>query len=380
MQYVLGANRPLHLRGHDPEHDVARQVSVRVVHLLEVIEVEEHEAERRLVPVRVGHLGREPLDEVLSIVDFGERVLRGRFVELVRELLLGFVQDREANDDVRADLDAVTGAQLGALDAAPTDERAVRGAQVLDLELPVHRSEDPRVRAGDAHVLDAHLHLAPAADRRLVRVDREHLPRVDAREDGEQGAIALDDGRRRQHGRLGGARHARLGVHPLGSIMLGRDPRGFVGGREDATGSSAGAGGISLTFTSATTGNFTVERRSSAMIVSQSLAEARRAVGGQRVDLRLRDLAGADDRAVDVGARALRAHGRGGVNRVKPEVGAVAVGPLEVVEERPVEVAEHVVAAQVRGPELEQVLAMKRPRMTSFTSATPFSVTTMGRP
>src|SRR5215208_933517 len=87
------------------------------------------------------------------------------------------------------------------------------------------------------------------------------------------------------------------------------------------------------------------------------LAVRRLAVLRLRVDLRARDLVRLRDVRIDLRARPLRARRRRAVDGIEAEARTEAGRPLEVVEERPVEVAAHVEAVLLhRFPEREEVL------------------------
>ncbi len=73
------------------EHAVAVLVTVRVVHELEVVEVEHHEREGTLVPLRVGDLLAQATIEVATVEEARQSVVGGvveREPELVLELAL----------------------------------------------------------------------------------------------------------------------------------------------------------------------------------------------------------------------------------------------------------------------------------------------------
>src|ERR671910_74345 len=81
---VVGAHARPEGLSHAPEDLVAGQVAVRLVHLLEVVEIEDHERERRAVPGRALELALERLVHRRVVQAAGERVrARGQ-----RELLM----------------------------------------------------------------------------------------------------------------------------------------------------------------------------------------------------------------------------------------------------------------------------------------------------
>ena len=91
------------------------------------------------MPLRVGDLAGQPLDEVPAVVGARQRVAHRRLVELLGDALGLRVEDGEREDDVGPDVDAVAALQLGALDALAVDERPVGRAQVLEHVDPVRR-------------------------------------------------------------------------------------------------------------------------------------------------------------------------------------------------------------------------------------------------
>src|SRR5262249_15091523 len=103
----------------------------------------------------------------------------------------GVVGDREANDDRRAELNAIAVLDLLALDALRADERAVRGAEVFDEVTTVSAARDARVATAHAAVFDPEIRFGAAADHVLGAVEREDLARVHAGEDRERCAVLV---------------------------------------------------------------------------------------------------------------------------------------------------------------------------------------------
>ena len=101
---------------------VAGEVTVGVVRELEVVEVEEKNRELHLVATRIGDLRREAFAEIFAVVEAREAIARRRLVEAALELLLGVIRDRETENDVRAELDAVVWGDFADLDATRADD------------------------------------------------------------------------------------------------------------------------------------------------------------------------------------------------------------------------------------------------------------------
>ena len=114
------------------EHRVAGLMAVRVVHSLEVIDVEERERHVDLVAPRVGQLRTQLRVEVLAVVRAGQRVGHARVVQLLEQRFLALVRDRVAEDRGGAELNHVTVAQQLARHALTLHERAVGRLRVFD--------------------------------------------------------------------------------------------------------------------------------------------------------------------------------------------------------------------------------------------------------
>ena len=131
-EHLLRTQQLAHRGGDLLQHHVAAEVSVRVVHFLEVIDVDDHQAERAVVTLRARELARHLFGELAPVVGLGQPVPHDHLVNglVVGVLDVLLVQELEVN---RADLEAVAALQhRRALDALVVDERAVGRAGILD--------------------------------------------------------------------------------------------------------------------------------------------------------------------------------------------------------------------------------------------------------
>jgi phytoene dehydrogenase-like protein len=114
---------------------VSGLVSVGVVDRFEVVEVDEHEAQDGLVSAGIAHLGLQTFVQVLAIVRARQGVTDAGLVEVPKHSLLVGVGDGVSKDGSWSELNDIAIAErvLRHLDAA--DEGAVRGSQVLEVEL-----------------------------------------------------------------------------------------------------------------------------------------------------------------------------------------------------------------------------------------------------
>ena len=120
------------------EELVAGRVAERVVHALEVVEVEEHDDERLAAPLRVQDREREPVVEEDAVRQVGQRVV----VRLVPALLLGALAVRDVDEAAfHHALAAAARARRGSRSRGPTPGVPSRRFRA---ELEVH--EDPLVR------------------------------------------------------------------------------------------------------------------------------------------------------------------------------------------------------------------------------------------
>ena len=121
---------------------VAGQVAVRVVHLLEVVEVEQHESEGVADPVSATPLERELLVEGATVCDPGESVgrrLRGHPAEVAEHA------QKRAREQQRDEHEQSEGT-----DRRVADSVAVRGYGCLDQVLRPKRQETDATRVRDA--------------------------------------------------------------------------------------------------------------------------------------------------------------------------------------------------------------------------------------
>ena len=134
--HVGGPERVAELLGHRTQRLVAEPVAVGVVHLLEAVEVEQHERHLALRALRALDLHLERAVEEAAVAHAGERV-RGR---LLRELGEGRRQlaagARHVGELSRASERSV-GGLLGTAAAAQTLERSAEGPKG-EKDLPAH--------------------------------------------------------------------------------------------------------------------------------------------------------------------------------------------------------------------------------------------------
>ena len=139
-QDVLGADRLRHHAGDGGQHRVAGQVTVGVVDLLEVVDVDEQQRQRLLVPDREADLRVQAIDEVAAVEGRRQTVAQRRLEQLLLVVLVDLVLVREAEDRRRADRDLVAVGQVVTLDPATVAERAVGRARSTSTILPPSRS------------------------------------------------------------------------------------------------------------------------------------------------------------------------------------------------------------------------------------------------
>ena len=178
-QHVLRAQQAAHHLRQLREHEVPGRVAVRVVDLLEEVDVQEDQRQRAAVARREREFLLQVVGEVLLVEDLGQPVAQRRFVHLALEHLVQIVVVRELQDRRRADHDLVAVGQLALVDLDAVAERAVRRAHVLDQHL-VAVANERAVLARHAFVVQPHADVGPAPDHRLVLLQLEHLARADA--------------------------------------------------------------------------------------------------------------------------------------------------------------------------------------------------------
>jgi hypothetical protein len=86
-QHISGARFPGHHGGELHQHLVADIVTVRVIHFLEKIDVEQRQRQWCPVPRGACHLGGERLVEFQAVVKAGQRVCRGLRTQILRQRL-----------------------------------------------------------------------------------------------------------------------------------------------------------------------------------------------------------------------------------------------------------------------------------------------------
>ena len=151
-QHVLGAQRVVEHADHRAQHVVADEVAVRVVELLEVIDVEHEQRQRLRVPLGEADLGAEPLDEVAAVERARQPVAQRRLEQLPLRRLLDGVVARELEHRRLADADLHALFEHALLHALAVDEGAVLRAEIGE-QRAVGDGRDARVAARDAFVL-----------------------------------------------------------------------------------------------------------------------------------------------------------------------------------------------------------------------------------
>ena len=197
---VLGADRLRHHAGDGGQHGVTGQVTVGVVDLLEVVDVDEQQRQRLLVPDREADLRVQAIDEVAAVEGRRQAVAQRRLEQLLLIVLVDLVLVREAEDRRRADRDLVAVGQVVTRDPATVAERAVGRAQVDQHHLAAV-AFDRGVLARDAVVEHPDVGALAAAERRALALELIHLPEAGPRDDDQVRARAPASARRRRDGR-----------------------------------------------------------------------------------------------------------------------------------------------------------------------------------
>ena len=123
---------------------------------------------------------------------------RGR-VEATPQRDVGVAQDREAQEERRPDLHEVPRRQRRALDPSRTDERPVRGAEILDEVRAIGRKSDPSMPPADRGIGHAEIHAVGGTDDDGSPGERQNAPRMEAGEHREGDALVADgDGSRKR--------------------------------------------------------------------------------------------------------------------------------------------------------------------------------------
>ena len=178
-QHVLGAQGVVEHADDRAQHVVADEVAVRVVELLEVVDVEHEQRQRLGVALGEADLGAEPLEEVAAVERAGEPVAQRRLEQLPLRPLLDRVVAGELEHRRLADADLHALLEHALLHALAVDVGAVLRAEIGQ-ERAVGDGGDARVTARDALVLgQAQVRLGVAADDDLA-VDGEDLAEVRA--------------------------------------------------------------------------------------------------------------------------------------------------------------------------------------------------------
>jgi len=142
---------------------VAGQVAEAVVDLLEVVDVEHQEAQRRVVTPRVGDLEAQAIEEMALVEGAREPVLERRVVHSLLEVVVELVVVGELEDGRRADLELVAVLELAAIDAVAVDVKAKRAVE-----------SSRHLKCGD-RLADHVLHRSGCAEATNVQVAGERL-------------------------------------------------------------------------------------------------------------------------------------------------------------------------------------------------------------
>ena len=98
--------------GQPFENEIAAQVTNGVVDLLEVIDVEDHDRQRSLVPLGPGELSRQLFAELAPVGDLGQSILHHQLVDrlVVDRLDIFLTKELEMES---AELDAIAAGEIG---------------------------------------------------------------------------------------------------------------------------------------------------------------------------------------------------------------------------------------------------------------------------
>ena len=156
------------------QHLVAGEVAVRVVDLLEMVDVEHHERQWATVPLCADDLALERLEEEALRRRLRERVGDHEAVDLL--VVLGLdVPSREELEDRWAHLEPVAVAKGLLGDEPVVQERAVRGLEI-DERVVASPRLDPDVRPRHARCVDDDRRASVPPDRHGVLATQRPLP------------------------------------------------------------------------------------------------------------------------------------------------------------------------------------------------------------
>src|SRR3954471_17347042 len=161
--------------GQLAQHEVAREVAVPVVHVLEVVDVDQQDSQRTAVSRGTCDLTLEKLEQVPTVVEVRERIRDGQAIE--RVVVLRFhparLLRREELEDDRAHPDKISGGQqLLAGHALVVHERAVRRMVIAGHDALSGRN-DRAVQTRDIVRVKDHVAVERATKRREGRVQKD---------------------------------------------------------------------------------------------------------------------------------------------------------------------------------------------------------------
>src|SRR6185295_15727901 len=180
-----------HESRHRAKHLVASKVTEGVVDALEMVQIEQEDRERRLVPGGVGELGTKSLLEVLAIVSTHQRVAHARFEEMAEQRDLDLVGEAEPELDGAPDANAIALRQQVARYPIPANEGAVARSKIVEKVDAWPRARNASVLPADSWVVDSDGAFAAAADQRLASGQGEDGAGIGPTEKGQRGACLI---------------------------------------------------------------------------------------------------------------------------------------------------------------------------------------------
>lgn len=189
-KHILGTHRVLCDFGDPHQHVIAREMSVRVVHALEVIDVEHDERERRDVALGVGELRLESADEITLVESFRQTVAQRGVEHALLEIDVEMIVVRELEDRDRSEADLVAIFEDSLRNAGAVDQRSIRAVEVLD-DVVVAGSNDASMFSRDAFVVQSDAGGLSSTKDHLAPLDLVHLPDVRALEHDQISTITL---------------------------------------------------------------------------------------------------------------------------------------------------------------------------------------------
>lgn len=189
-KHILGPHGVLRDLGDPHQHVIAREMSVRVVHAFEVIDVEHDERQRRDVALGVRELRLESADEITLVESFRQTVAQRGVEHALLEIDVEMIVVGELEDRDRSEADLVAIFEDSLRNAGAVDQRAVRAVEVLD-DVVVAGSNDAGMFSRDAFVVQADAGGLSSTKDHLATLDLVHLPDVRALEHDQIGTITL---------------------------------------------------------------------------------------------------------------------------------------------------------------------------------------------